>query len=268
MFASMKTALSGAMTSSLLLGGLLGAVPAQAVDVPVDLSTWTQEGAGSWTLLPGNNSVRQNTNGNPTIFYSDYSAFGNQLSGTIRVNTSSDNDFIGFVVGFKPGDLTAAGTNFLVIDWKQGNQGSFGCTAFAGLALSVATAGLANNSGAWCHSGNGVTELARGATLGNVGWSENVTYGFDIAYTASNIKVWVDDVLQFDLNGSFGDGRFGFYNYSQAAVTYAGITNAVLPPPPPPPGVPEPATWGMMMLGLGVVGSALRRQRRTDVAFS
>ena len=43
------------------------------------------------------------------------------------------------------------------------------------------------------------------------------------------------------------------------------ITIAALPPPPPPPppgGVPEPATWTMMLLGFGAMGAMVRRRRR------
>lgn len=247
------------MLSAAVAASMLTALPAQAA-TPVDLSTWTVEGTGTWNVQPGNDSVIQTVNGNPTVFYSDFNSFGNQLSGTIRVNTTGDNDFIGFVVGFNPGDLTAAASNFLLIDWKQGNQGSFGCTGSAGLAVSSVSAGLGNNAGAWCHQGLGVTELDRGTTLGNVGWADNTLYTFDIEYTASNLRVFVDGVLQVDIDGSFTDGRFGFYNYSQAGVEYAGITTAVLPPPTG--AVPEPATWAMMILGFGFVGGAIRAAKK------
>jgi len=76
----------------------------------------------------------------------------------------------------------------------------------------------------------------------------------------------VNDVLQFNIDGSFSDGRFGFYNYSQAQVIYAGITNIDLPPDPPT-GVPEPTTWAMMIAGFGLVGARMRR-RRMNMAFS
>lgn len=33
------------------------------------------------------------------------------------------------------------------------------------------------------------------------------------------------------------------------------------------PGVPEPATWGMLILGFGVIGSAMRSRRRVAVRF-
>jgi hypothetical protein len=36
--------------------------------------------------------------------------------------------------------------------------------------------------------------------------------------------VWVDDVLELSVNGLFSNGRFAFYNFSQAAVTYAAYT--------------------------------------------
>ena len=38
--------------------------------------------------------------------------------------------------------------------------------------------------------------------------------------------------------------------------------NDITPAPAPPPGVPEPATWGMMIAGFGAAGFALRRGRR------
>ena len=230
-----------------------------AMAAPTNLSTWTAQGPGNWVRAADNNSVTQTLNDNPTVFYSDFTAQGSRLSGTVKVNTSSDDDFFGFVLGYRPGDLTAATTDFLLVDWKQINQSSFGGTAQRGLALSRVTSGLENSSGAWWHDpSDGVTELARGSTLGAVGWVDFQTYTFDIEFTASNVKVFVDDVLQFDVNGSFSDGRFGFYNYSQAQVIYAGISDEVLPPPPPP-GVPEPASWALMIAGFGLAGAAARR---------
>lgn len=237
---------------------LVSAAAAQAA--PTDLSNWTREGVGgTWNVAADKNSVTQTVNGAPTVFYSDFNAIGRSLSGTIRVNTTSDDDFIGLVVGFNPGELSSAG-DFLLIDWKQLNQ-SFHGFAPAGLALSRVTNGLADNAGAWSHSPSfGVTELARGATLGATGWADNTTYTFDVEYTASNVKVWVNDVLQFNVDGAFGDGRFGFYNYSQQNVTYAGIQDDVLPPPPTG-AIPEPSTWAMMILGFGAAGSLIRRRR-------
>lgn len=228
-----------------------------AMAAPVDLSTWTREGPGTWNVQPGNDSVIQTLNGNPTVFYSDFNSFGNQLSGSIRVNTTGDDDFIGFVIGFNPGDLTAAATNFLLVDWKQLNQGSYGCAGDAGLAVSLVTGGLPAGGGAWCHQGANVTELQRGATLGATGWADNTEYTFDLEYTSTNLKVFVDGNLELDVNGAFTDGRFGFYNYSQERVEYAGITQEELPV-----SVPAPATLGMMIFGVGMIGGAAMRRKK------
>lgn len=244
----------------------VAATPAMAA-TPVDLSGWTAEGYGSsfnWVLQPGNNAVRQTVNGNPTVFFGSGNAQGRALSGTIQVGTSSDDDFVGFVLGYKSGDLQAASTDFILIDWKQRDQAGTGCIAQAGLAISKVTAGLANSSGAWCHAGFGVTELARANTLSDTGWADNREYSFDLVFTSSNIKVFVDDVLELDINGTFADGAFGFYNYSQASVLYAGIEETDVPPPPPPPVggvVPEPSTWAMVIAGFGLVGGLARRRR-------
>lgn len=38
--------------------------------------------------------------------------------------------------------------------------------------------------------------------------------------------------------------------------------------PPPPGGVPEPATWAMLILGMGGVGATMRRRKRTMLALA
>lgn len=249
----MRVALQGLLAAS----AILTAAPAMAA--PTDLSGWTREGTGgTWNVAPNKNSVTQTINGDPTVFYSNFNALGKSLSGTIRVNGTSDDDFVGFVVGFNPGELSGGG-EFLLIDWKQRTQNFHG-VAPLGLAISKVTNGLKDDTGAWRHdNAKGVFELARGSTLGSVGWADLATYTFDIEYTATNVKVFVNGGLEFDVNGTFGDGRFGFYNYSQANVTYAGISDDILPPPPPG-GVPEPGTWALMLMGFGLLGGALRRR--------
>ena len=251
------------LTQAMIAATAIVASAAQAA--PTNLSTWTAEGSGgNWVRAADNNSVTQTVNGAPTVFYSDFNGQGRSLSGTIRVGTSNDDDFIGFVLGFNPGDLTRATTNYLLLDWKQNTQAGAGGTAQRGLALSRVTSTLPDGSGAWWHDPSaGVTELARGATLGSTGWVDNQTYTFNIAFTATNVKVFVDNVLQFDLNGTFADGRFGFYNYSQASVIYAGIEDVVLPP-----AVPEPASWAMMIAGFGLAGAAMRRRQTATAVLA
>ncbi len=63
------------------------------------------------------------------------------------------------------------------------------------------------------------------------------------------------------------------YNDAGSAYSLSTVTNYFVPidiafgdvpPPPPPVSVPEPATWTIMLLGLGAMGAELRRRRSTD----
>ena len=92
-------------------------------------------------------------------------------------------------------------------------------------------------------------------------------YEFTVDYTDDRIRMFLkggmfssvgDGDLIFDVGGSFGAGSFGFYNFSQARVRYAGITQEEAPDLPP---LPEPATLGMLSLGLLALGAVRGRRR-------
>ena len=85
----------------------------------------------------------------------------------------------------------------------------------------------------------------------------------------------------FDLSGSgftidfyavkYGT-QFTLYEYLGTDGKGSWVTNgkngmshiAFFGSPTPPPGVPEPATWAMMLLGFGAAGTAIRRSRRKE----
>lgn len=219
---------------------------------PVDLSTWTAESypavsgfpAGDWAVSPDNTSVFQSRNGQPTMFYSDFDAFNTQVQGTICVTLGQwDNDYIGFALGFQPGDSTNTSADYLLIDWKKATQwydfGAPSCGewtwALAGLAVSRVK-GVPIADEFWGHvdqsvycspAGQGLTELARGTNLGSAGWVAGQEYVFKFQFNETSLKVYVDDVLEIEIAGTFKDGRLAFYNFSQEQVTYSGYT--VLP---------------------------------------
>lgn len=214
---------------------------------PVDLSTWTAESypavagfdPGVWTVAGDGQSVFQSINGQPTLFVSDFDAFYSAFEGVIEV-TGTDDDFVGFAIGYVPGDIGNPSADYLLVDWKQGTQPydflapscTPGSVAPAGLAVSrvfgIPTAdefwGHLNFDAVCSDLNNGVEELQRGLTLGNTGWSQGVAYTFKFEFLSNRLRVWVNGTLEIDISGSFANGRFGFYNFSQAAVTYSGFT--------------------------------------------
>lgn len=255
-----------ALTSTLTVS----AYPSLSQALPVDLTPWAAEsypavsgfGAGVWTVAADGDSVYQSVNGQPTMFYSDFNAINSDITGTIS-SGGGDDDYIGFALGFLPGDTGNATADYLLVDWKNGTQAfdfgapsdtTPGSTAYAGLAVSRVT-GLPTADEFWGHvnfaqdAGGGVEELARGNTLGGTGWVPGESYDFRFVFQSNLLQVYVDDVLEIDLAGSFSDGRLAFYNFSQAGVTYSAFD--VDPAPP----IPVPAAAWLFGSGLlGLVG--------------
>jgi hypothetical protein len=240
----------------------------------IDLRTWTAESypavagfsAGDWTTASDGTSVTQSVNGQPTLFVSDFNAFGTDVRGTIQVNRSADDDFVGFAIGYRAGDASNTSADYLLVDWKKADQfydfgdpsTTPGSKALAGLAVSRVS-GIPTADEFWGHvnfdaDGNGLQELARGLTLGSTGWKQDVAYEFQFVFQPNALQVYVDKQLELSISGSFSDGRMAFYNFSQGNVSYSAFTLDPLPP------VPEPGTWALMLGGLFTLAGLSRRR--------
>lgn len=246
----------------LACAAMLAGTTSIAHAAPVDLNTWAgkEGGTSTWNIAPDGNSVFQTYNGSPAVFHNGEDSQNKKLSGTIAVEeTGGDDDFIGFVLGFNSGDFANPSADFILIDWKQGNQNYYGCDGDAGLSISRVSGMLGDNSGAWCHDpANNVTELARATSLGNTGWVDRQVYTFDLTFRSNLIEVFVDGVKELSISGTFNDGSFGFYNYSQPYVRYAGLEEDVIPPAP---AVPVPFALPMMGSALALLGMTRLRRR-------
>ena len=269
---AMKRIVTGAV--ALLL------VASAALAGPVNLSLWTAEsypavsgfGPGVWTVSLSGDSVTQSVNGQPTLFYSNFNARGSDVRGSITAAGDGDDDYIGFALGFRPGDTSSAAADFLLVDWKRQTQGfdfgspstTPGTTALAGLAVSRVT-GVPTADELWGHTdfasdtSGGVAELARAAHLASTGWSPGVEYDFRFIFEADRLQVFVNNALELDINGSFPDGRLAFYNFSQREVTYSAFTLDTVPEPTPRP-IPAPAAALLAAFGAALVGCLQKRR--------
>ena len=237
------------LTVLAVAAGLCCATQANAqTQIPIDLNQWSAESypsvsgfsPGNWVVTANGDSVDQTVNGQPTLFYSDFNVLNLTIEGTIS-QSGGDDDYLGFAIGFNPGDSTNPNADFLLIDWKRSTQsfnfGSPSCTpgsvAPRGLAVSRVR-GTPTADEFWGHvdlndpacstPSDSVTELARGNTLGATGWSRNTAYQFVMEFSATRLRVWVDSTLELDVSGFFATGRMAFYNFSQSGVNYQAFT--------------------------------------------
>ena len=145
--------------------------PARAV--PLDFTTFGTENfpkaqfnTGVWVTDATTASL--NSNADATVLYSPANIFNKRITGTLTAGT--DDDVVGFVLGFEPGDSAiGSSADYFLIDWKGATQ-SFDFTDDvgvgnnfhnltgadnmpAGLALSRVT-GSANADELWQHHGS------------------------------------------------------------------------------------------------------------------
>ena len=224
-------------------------IHSQIDEVTLDLSAWSQEGPvnnGNWEVFDTDgdglmDEVVQNVNERITFFVSPESiGAGNEFHG--RFSTSdSDDDYMGFVFGYQDAD------NYYVCEWKGGDQVAdefgFGEAGITVLKVSGLDPVLEESFKILWQAvdapGAKMIEKWR-TSSGGIGWEQNEIYSFKLSLFDSAIRIVVrksDSTLVYDSGILTVDepieGRFGFYNLSQAKVTYSGFTQREIPAQPP-----------------------------------
>src|SRR5262249_5064622 len=160
-----------------------------------------------------------------SVLYSDFN-FSGQIEFRLDVALGyGDDDLIGFVLGFNPGDSTNPNSDYLLVDWKSVTQlySNWG-TATAGLALSRVTGVFTPGTGGgpidlWSHTGV-CAELARGNVYGQRGWAAGKKYFFRVSFSPTVVDIAINGVPEFHVTGNFKPGRFGCYNFSQSGMEF------------------------------------------------
>lgn len=228
----------------------------------INLSSWNEltldfpggQNAGDWVLAGDNESVTQIVNADPSFYLNGLNQTTFTMDGTWQVLTGSDDDYMGFVFGYQNS------SNFYLFDWKKNNQGYAGTYAYEGMTVKKMEGS----------TGNGLTDLSlaefweNGSDYGDMsvlatnhggtkGWVSGVLYDFHLDFNQTagefNIVVKQGSTTLWDVtvaDSTFTAGQFGFYNYSQEQVRYAGFTQTggVIVP------VPAPASLLLLAIGL------------------
>ncbi len=206
----------------------------------VDFNTWSAAGSTSavWSVSQdGREVVQSKRMDSIAYFLSPQDYIDVSFHGSFGVNTTYDDDFIGFVFGYK------GSNDYLLFDWKQADNFLKRGDAYEGFTLADVHGA---NINLWDHSGRDISVLASDYESGK-GWEDNTLYSFDLNYTSSNINIAIDNIPIFNVSGSFAPGRLGLYVYSQEKVEYKDFRiedykNINV--------VPEPSTIIVLCMGL------------------
>ena len=172
-----------------------------------------------WSISADALTVTQTLNADPAVYVSTLPVSGVSMTFELTVNTTDDDDFIGWVIGYEPGEGAATTADWLLFDWKQGAQTWDGFYTPAGLAYSRVQGPVTSAYDLWSHQGD-VVEVRRATTLGSTGWADNQTYVIQVDYSINGFDIYVDGGLEFSERGTFPLGYFSFYNFSQPAIEY------------------------------------------------
>jgi hypothetical protein len=201
-----------------VLASALG--PLQSVDLaPWDVVRYGLQDA-RWELSADNTVATQMVNADPSILLSDFTLRNERVEGSWQTRDTSDDDFMGFVFGYQD-----AG-HFYLFDWKRADQTFLGF-AERGMSIKLISADRPL-TGADLWPTRCTSECVRLLYHNTIPWEHNTAYRFELDYRPGEFTITVRQgatvLATIALaDDTYEEGRFGFYNYSQAVVRYEGF---------------------------------------------
>lgn len=194
-----------------------------------NLNNWAVQGPiahGNWVI--SGTSVSQTLNNRPTFFVGPQNFLNARIRASFRT-TSTDNDWLGFALGYQgPNGVVPGGVYPLetyLFEWSKNptNVGTTGRILYD-IDGNFTSGQMATQFPA---RGNkpGMTELA----FEPVGWLANTLYNFEFTYLHDRIIVCVDNDTVFDVAGCYQPGRFGFFCHSQDQTTFSNFSYELIP---------------------------------------
>jgi hypothetical protein len=147
---------------------------------------------------------------------------GVRVTGRFRVETTLDDDLIGFVFGWQDPE------HAYLLDWKQGTQASPPCgTAEAGATLKLLNSDVTIDAceDLWSSAGTARVSPIIAVDQNPTGWKDHAVYDIVLEFRPGDIEITIKEGITTVVSVQSSDttyrsGRFGFYNYSQASVRY------------------------------------------------
>lgn len=238
----------------------------------VEVCTWDQisydvgtDPDPVWVFSDTCEVATETLNADPALLLSNVSMNDYTFDGTIHVNTTTDDDFIGIVFGYQDS------SHFYLMNWKQTgqNQGGEQGTALQGFLIKKFTASTPNDftyRDFWHYEGTARAETLVSNFGDNLGWDALTTYNFHLEFHSGQFNIVISDGITELWNvtvndGSYTSGRFGFFNFSQENTKYRAMIISQ--------SVPTLSEWGMLILALLLLAAGtaavVRWRRATTV---
>lgn len=201
--------------------------------VLADFNTWSmiqfpEQGSSghvtpNWKVNSANsNHITQDQNAHATIMMGNFAGSNFTAKGTMKP-IGSDDDYIGFVFGYQ--DMQ----HFYILAWRASDEGS----QRNGLSLHVVNSSTPvyeeELTKSWGTGDSRIINLDSNKTP----WVLNTEYEYELTHNAPNISITIREKATGTLianlkatDNTYPSGKFGIYNYSQAAdysaLTYRG----------------------------------------------